>query len=140
MTQTIEQGALDHPNVKAIKAYQSAMAQGDVESALHIFQPDVKYIVPGNNHLSGNYEGPQAVMGYFGRLMELTQGTYRITQQSWLVNDLEQVLLETHNYAELAGRSYEWDEAILFTFRDGKKARIDLFQANQAGVDEFFGK
>ncbi len=77
-------------------------------------------------------------MGYFGKLMEATAGTYAITAMNWLVCG-DKVLLETKNAATRAGHSLEWDEAILFEFIDGKKARIEMFQADQAAVDGFFG-
>ena len=133
-----ESGALNNSNVQAIRNYQAAMARGDRESAIKVFASDVKYSVPGHNRLSGNYEGPDQVMGHFQRIMEATKGTYRITDMIWLVNDEDQVLLETVNVAEIADRSLTWNEAILFTFKDGKKQNIALFQADQQVVDAFF--
>lgn len=138
-TVPIESGAINDSKVQAVKNYQAAMARGDKENAIKVFAPNVKYTVPGHNRLSGNYEGPEQVMGYFQRLMEITNGTYSITTMTWLVNDQDQVLLETVNNAEIADRFLTWNEAILFTFKDGKKQNIALFQADQQAVDEFFG-
>ena len=137
---TIETGALEHLNVKAVRNYQAAMAKGDFANAITVFDPEVTYTVPGNNILSGVYKGPEQVMGYLGKLMELTQGSYGISEMHWLVNDKEQVVLFIKNFADLRGRYYEWEETILFEFKNGKKYNIEHFQANQAGVDEFLGK
>lgn len=135
-----ESGALDHPNVGLVRDYQAAMARGDFEERASFFWPDVEYHVPGNNRLSGNFRGPEEVMGYFGRLMEMTGGTYRITDLRWMVDDEDRVVLVTRNQAEMGGRSHEWDEVILFEIQNGKKRRIYLFQADQEGVDEFYGR
>ncbi len=138
--QTIETGALEHPNVKAVRNYQAAMAKGDYASGVTVFDPEVTYTVPGNNILSGVYKGPEQVMGYLGKLMELTQGTYGISEMHWLTNDKDQVILFIKNSADLRGRSYEWEETILFEFKNGKKYNIEHFQSNQVGVDEFLGQ
>ena len=137
MTVPTMTGATTHPLVQKIMAYQRAMAAG-AKDAGSVFAADVRYIVPGQNVLSGEYSGPQAVMGYFGRLMELSAGTYAIDRMNWLVCQ-ERVILETVNRATVRGTELVWDEAILFYFRDGLKSRIELFQADQAAVDAFFG-
>jgi uncharacterized protein len=138
MTTTMR-GATDHPLVQKIIAYQAAMARQDFAEGGTIFAPDVVYVVPGNNPLSGRYEGPDAVMGYFGRLMEVTGGTYEISDMLWLTCD-DRVALSTRNKAMIGRQSLVWDETIVFEFVDGLKQRIDLFQADQGAVDLFFCK
>lgn len=139
MSDPIISGAVDHPLTQAIMRYQRAMAEGDVAGGRSIFRDDVIYVVPGDNLFSGTYHGPDDVMGYFGRLMEATGGSYAITAMNWLACG-NKILLETRNTASRKGRSLEWDEAILFEFVDGKKARIEMFQADQAAVDAFFAR
>jgi len=139
MSDVVETGAINHPHVQWIKAYQGAMASGDVAAGTTYFAPDVTYSVPGNNLLSGEFHGPEQVMEYFGKLMQLTGGTYRITHMQWLVNG-DQVLLATVNQATIGNRSLTWDEGILFEFKNGKKQRIVLFQADQDAVDAFYGQ
>jgi ketosteroid isomerase-like protein len=130
-------GALQHPLVQKIIAYQIGMASGDPDAS-SVFAPDVVYVVPGANALSGVHHGPDAVMGYFGQLMRRSGGTYRIDAMHWLVCG-DKVLLETRNAATVEGRSLTWDEALLFEFRDGRKQRIEMFQADQVAVDVLFG-
>lgn len=137
--QTIETGALEHPNVKIVRDYQAAMAKGDFAEGAAVFDADVIYTVPGNNLLSGIYQGPQAVMGYFGKLMEITNGTYGIGEMHWLVNENNQVALFIKNSADRDGKHLDWEETILFEFKNGKKYRIEHFQANQSEVDAFLG-
>lgn len=130
-------GAVDHPLVQKVIAYQAAMARQDFGEGAKVFAPDVVYTVPGSNQLSGRYEGADAVMGYFGRLMALTAGSYDITDMLWLACG-DRVALTTRNKAKIAARSLDWEEAIVFHFANGLKKDIDLFQADQAAVDAFF--
>ena len=136
---TIMRGATDHPLVQRIMQYQAAMANQDFAAGATIFAPDVVYVVPGSNPLSGTYQGPAAVMGYFGRLMAATHGTYEISEMLWLTCN-DRVTLSTVNTASIGANSLTWHEAIVFEFVDGVKKRIDLFQADQAAVDGFFGQ
>jgi hypothetical protein len=78
-------------------------------------------------------------MGYFGRLMEMTSGTYRISQMLWLVC-FDRVTLVTKNHATIDGADLDWDEALVFVFENGRKSRIELFQADQLSVDRFFSR
>jgi ketosteroid isomerase-like protein len=130
-------GAVDHPLVQKIIAYQGAMARQDFAEGTRIFASDVLYVVPGSNPLSGKYEGPEAVMGYFGRLMQITDGSYEISDMLWLTCE-DRVTLVTRNHATIAGHKFAWDEAIVFEFIDGVKKRVDLYQAEQVAVDHFF--
>ena len=137
-TAPIETGALDHPHVQLIRAYQAAMARGDSASAITVFDPEVTYHIAGNNQLSGDFTGPEPVMDYLGKLMQVTGGTYRITHMNWLVGPEGRVALVTRNQAAIADRSLTWDETITFEFKNDKKWRIDLYQADQAAVDAFY--
>jgi len=131
-------GALSDLKVRVIMDYQLAMARGDLATARQVFAPDVVYTVPGKSVLAGTYRGPEAVMGYLGRLIELTQGTYRISKMHWMVSD-DHVSLHTVNHAERGGRNLTWNEVIVFTFRAGKKAHIELLSADSYGFDAMFG-
>ena len=131
-------GMIDDPKVQAIMAYQQNVAVGNIDAARTIFDPEVVYIVPGKSVLAGTYRGPDAVMGYFARLMDLTGGTYTISAMHWLTST-DHVALFTTNQAERGGKTLSWTETIVFAFKDGRKTRIDLLSGDQYGVDAFFG-
>ena len=132
-------GNLDDPRVRAILSYQRQVAAGDLESARTIFWPDVIYTVPGRSMLAGTYRGPDEVMGYFGRLFALTDGSYAISRMHWLTS-ADQVGLATRNHATRDGHSLAWDELIVFTFVDGRKKSISHFSGDQYGVDALFSE
>ena len=130
-------GAVSDPKVQAILAYQQAIAEGRINDARQVFQTDVLYTVPGANSMSGEYRGADAVMGYFGRLMDLTGGTYAITAMHWMVSEDHEALM-TANTASRAGHALTWGEVLAFTFVDGRKSRIRHFVDDQAAVDALF--
>ena len=55
----------------------AAFNAGDVETLATLFSSDVIQHVPGHGPLAGTYKGIEAVLGYYGRLAELTDGTFR---------------------------------------------------------------
>ncbi|MBC8091687.1 MAG: nuclear transport factor 2 family protein [Pseudonocardia sp.] len=144
MSNTVETGPpvmagnLQDPRVQAVLAYQQQVAAGDLGAARTVFWPDVRYTVGGRNLLSGTYQGPDEVMGYFGRLFELTDGTYTISRMLWLTGG-DEVGLHSRNHATRGGRSLDWDELIVFRFVDGRKKEISHFSADQYGVDALLG-
>ena len=101
MAQPEMTGAVSHPLVQAIMAYQQAMATGDFAGGRQIFREGVVYVVPGENVFSGTYRGPDAVMGYFGKLMTETAGSYKSLRCSGLSAG-DKVLLETKNHGQAA--------------------------------------
>jgi len=117
------------------RSYQQAVAAGDLDSARQVFHPDVTYAVAGDSALTGTYRGPDAVMGYLGRLMELTRGTYTISRMRWVTSP-DRVGLLTLNHAERDGKRLSWDELIVFEFVDGLKKRISHFSGDQQSLDE----
>lgn len=130
-------GRVEDPRVQAVLAYQQAVAAGRLDEAREVFWDDVVYTVPGRSLLAGEYAGPEAVMGYLGRLMELTGGRYAISRMRWLTS-AGRVGLATRNHAERNGRTLSWDELIVFEFVDGRKKRISHFSGDQEGVDAVF--
>lgn len=130
-------GELDDPRVRAVLNYQRQVAAGDQEHAREIFWPDVTYSVPGTSLLAGTLNGPDAVMGYFAKLYELTDGTYAISRMHWLTSPTR-VALFTRNHASRNGATLSWDEVIVFTFVDGRKKKIEHFSGDQYRVDELF--
>lgn len=55
---------------------------------LNFFADDIVWHVPGRNPLSGDYKGKEEVLGFFGKLMELTQGSLKQEIHDMLANDL----------------------------------------------------
>ncbi len=73
-------GATTQPDDAAmmlVRQGYAAFNSHDTERLRALFATDVVQHVPGNGPLAGTYKGPDAVLGYYGRLAELTDGTFR---------------------------------------------------------------
>jgi len=77
----------EHSNVARIKDGYAAFAKGDFAVLNDLFAEDILWHEPGQNQLSGVYRGRDAVYGFFGRLMELTEGSIRVDLNTVFADD-----------------------------------------------------
>ena len=60
------------------KAY-AAFGSGDIATLLELIAPDCSWHVGGRSPLAGDYIGHDQILGYFGKLAEMTDGTFTAT-------------------------------------------------------------
>jgi ketosteroid isomerase-like protein len=77
VTRPADIAAPDDQWMTLVRRGYAAFNSGDVETLLDLFSKDVVQHVPGHSPLAGTYKGPEAVLGYYGKLAELTDGTFR---------------------------------------------------------------
>src|SRR5262249_55103134 len=77
----------EHPNVARIRDGYTAFAKGDFAVLTDLFAEDLLWHDSGRNQLSGDYRGREAVFGLFGKLMEVTEGSFRIDLRAVFADD-----------------------------------------------------
>jgi ketosteroid isomerase-like protein len=77
----------DHPNLEVMRRALKAFQTGDVPTLTQVFAQDVVWRVPGKNFLARDYRGQAEVFGLFGKLMELTNGTFALQPLDVFAND-----------------------------------------------------
>lgn len=63
--------------MKLVRRGYAAFNTGDVDTLRGILASDAVHHVPGSGPLAGTYKGPKQILDYYGRLAELTDGTFR---------------------------------------------------------------
>ena len=92
----------------------------------------------GSNQLTGDYRGHEAIMGIFGKLIEVTGGTLRL--------DIQDVLAQRHarhgagDRARRARRAAHSPSARsnIWHLADGKATEFWTFPEDSAAVDKIF--
>jgi ketosteroid isomerase-like protein len=82
--QTIDQAAR---NAARLEAGYEAFARGDLVAVEEMFATDAVWHVQRLGQLGGDHRGWPAILTFFGRSMELTEGTFRIEIREVLAND-----------------------------------------------------
>ncbi|RLE16955.1 MAG: hypothetical protein DRJ28_00375 [Actinobacteria bacterium] len=127
----------DHPNLERARAGYEAFAGGDLAAVSDLFSEDIVWHSGGNNMLTGDYVGKEAVLGFFGRLMQETGGSFSNDIHDMLANDDHGVALVTAS-ATRGDKSFEGHVAHIFHMRDGKMTEFWAFPEDQSLFDEFW--
>lgn len=127
----------DHPNLVSARRGYQAFADGDLATVGELLDDNIVWHVGGNNTISGDYEGKEAVLSFFGRLMQETGGSFKSDIHDMLANDEHGVALVTQS-ATRGGTSIEGPVVQVFHMRDGKMTEFWTFARDQSEIDEFW--
>jgi len=128
----------EHPNVARIRDGYAAFAKGDFAVLTDLFAEDLLWHDSGRNQLSGDYRGREAVFGLFGKLMEVTDGSFRIDLHALFADDEHGVALVGLT-ASRGGRSIKVNAVDVMHLRDGKVTEVWAIPADQYAFDEVLG-
>jgi ketosteroid isomerase-like protein len=128
----------EHPNVARIKDGYAAFAKGDFAVLNDLFAEDLLWHVGGRNQLTGDYRGREAVYGFFGKLMEVTEGSYHVDLHAVFADDEHGVALVVST-ASRGGRRIEVNEAHVVHLRDGKVTEFWDATTDAYALDELIG-
>jgi len=128
----------EHPNVARIRDGYAAFARGDFAALNDLFAEDLLWHVNGRSQFAGEYRGPEAVFGFFGKLMEVTEGSLRVDLHALFADDDHGVALVVTT-ASRGGRSVNVNVTHVFHMRDGKVVEFWDASTNQYAFDELIG-
>ena len=128
-----------HPNEAVMREAYAAFSAGDMDTLRSLFVEDAVWHVSGHNQLSGERRGVDAILGYFGELMEATNGTFRVDQLvDVLANDDRAVGIHVAA-GEKDGQTQQFSEVLVINMRDGKFAEAWEHEGDERAYDEFIG-
>ncbi len=130
----------EHPNEALVRRGYQAFSSGDMATLAEVMSPDVVQKVAGNNLVSGEYKGRDAVFGYYGRLMELTGGTLRVELQSAEAQGDDKVVARHQGTAQRNDKSISSAQTIVFTIANGQALELDQTSDDQAAEDAFWSR
>lgn len=83
----MSQSTTEVDRVQRLREGYDAFGRGDLEALRRLFAPDIVWHVVGNNPLSGDYRGIDAVFEFFGKVFTETGGTFKNDVHDVLAND-----------------------------------------------------
>ena len=128
-------GAQD--NGELIRSGYEAFSKGDMDTIARIFAPDIRWHISGRNQVAGTYSGQEETFALFGRLMELTGGTFSVSVHDLLASDDHVVVLAKES-ASRDGKSLEADDVHVWHLADGKAVEFWGIARDQSEVNEFW--
>ena len=129
---------MTHPNEDLVREVFAANRRGDIDALRNQYFADgIRLHYPGRSPLAGDHDGVAQVFGFFGRVFELSQGTFRTELHDVVANDEHAVALFTAR-ADRVGRRLEDRVVEVFHIRDGKATEAWIYPADLYVSDEFW--
>lgn len=125
------------PAMKLVRLGYNAFNDHDVEALRSLFSHDVMHHVPGTGPLAGTYKGVDAVLDYFGKLAERTDGTFRADLIE-VHGDGQGHVTAVHQLSAVRNGVKQVNHgSILFTFMGDKITDVLELNGDLPGFDAF---
>jgi ketosteroid isomerase-like protein len=125
---------------EVVTEFLNAVQQVNTEKLGQLLHPDVEWIQPGTNQLSGLKKSSEEVFQMVGKMFELSANTISLTAiNSISVNGNSIACLLQWNATSPSGKVLAVENIDVYTVEDGKIITAEVFTADQALEDEFWG-
>jgi ketosteroid isomerase-like protein len=124
---------------EVIVAYGSAWERGDPEAAWAFYADDVVMRLPGRGSVAGAHEGRDAVIAAIRSLLDRTStASAEVEVLDRLVSG-DRVAMVLREAVVRGDERLELRRVNVYRVEDDRITEIEIFEANQYEVDEFFG-
>jgi ketosteroid isomerase-like protein len=130
--------AMANANEDLVRQGYKAFGEGDMDTLRSLFAPDAVHVATGNNPLAGEYKGADAILGYYGKLFELSDGTFAAELETMKVESDDSVAATHRDKAKRGDKTLDQAETLTFTISGGKFTRIVENHSDQAAYDAFW--
>ncbi|MFD7444350.1 nuclear transport factor 2 family protein [Streptomyces sp. NPDC059909] len=115
----------EHPDSALVRRGYEAFGKGDWDTLASMMTADVVHHVPGDNPISGHHKGRDKVLELYGKVGELTHGTYRADLRTVAADGRGHVMAFHRTFAERGDRGIEMNNGLFFTIVGGKITDVD---------------
>jgi len=126
----------NHPNAVLARELWSATADGDADALGRLLAEDVVWRTFGNNPLTGEIQGPEAVLSYLATVGEEADDLCS-TLNSIYVND-DGAVIYFHISAAKGEKRLEVDYLLLFRLEQGQVVSALMAPVDQEANDTFW--
>ena len=127
-----------HPNEEVVRQGYKAFSEGDMDTLRSLFAPDAVHVATGSSQVAGEYNGVDAILAYYGKLFELSDGTFRAELENVKVEGDDTFVATHRDKGQRGGKTLDQDEDLTFTISDGKITRLVEKHSDQATYDAFW--
>lgn len=129
----------EHPDSALVRRGYEAFTTGDMDTVASLLTADCTHHSPGESQMSGHFKGRDNVMAHYGRLFELTGGTFRIELEGVYADGRGHVMATHKWHADHGDRGIEMRGGLFFTIIGNKISDIDECVEDIDEADAFWG-
>jgi len=140
--QTIEADKqhIDEP-IEVVKEFLTAYMIGDHQTFTELIHPDVIWIQPGDNRISGIKRSKSELLQMGAKMSEISARTLRLTDVKYFAAHGNTVVCILHwNAAQPSGVVLDIDNVDMYTVENGKIIMAKIFSEEIAEENAFWGK
>ena len=126
-----------HPNEDLVRRGYEAFSKGDLDTLGQLFADDIVWHAPGRSPIAGDYKGQDQVFQFFGKVAELTGGTFKVEPHDIVGND-EHVVALSKASGQREGKTLDDNTVQVFHVSDGKVTEVWGHAGDQYANDEFW--
>ena len=126
-----------HANEELVRSGYEAFQKADMEAVRALFADDIVWHVGGRSPLAGDYRGPDEVLGFLGRTMEMTGGSFSLEIHDLLANDEHGIALVLAR-GQRDGKTLDDRQVHVLHLRGGKVTEFWGHPGDQYALDEFW--
>jgi ketosteroid isomerase-like protein len=126
-----------HPNEDLLRKGYEAFQKADLDTLRQLFDANIVFHTPGRSPISGDQKGVDEVLGFFGRLVQETGGTFKIEVHDILANDEHGVALFRAT-GKRKGKTLDQNTVNVFHVRNGKVTEAWGHPEDLYAADEFW--
>lgn len=117
-----------------VEQLKGALKRGDLGRIPSFLARDATLVVSGGTGLSGPYRGREAIVGFLGKLAQLSRGTFRFRGER-LLSDGEVTIVVGHIACDRRDRHRTAPAILEVTVRDEEVVQLRAFHDGQPGID-----
>jgi ketosteroid isomerase-like protein len=129
----------EHPDVALVRRGYEAFSNADMATLSEIIAPDATQYQPGSSELAGEHKGLEAILDFYGRLANSTDGTFRVELEHLYADGQGRVVATHRATAERQGRRMDSRASLIFTVIDSKAFDIHGCLEDIDDWDAFWG-
>jgi ketosteroid isomerase-like protein len=135
MTEVPEMGAKE--DVALVRRGYEAFIAGDMDPLRELFTADAVWHTGGTGGLSGDKNGVDEILAYFGELRSRSQGTLKLTLEDVAAGDRYTIGVQS-NQAQRDGESLDQRTVIVFTISGDKVTEALEMAEDTAEASDFW--
>jgi ketosteroid isomerase-like protein len=111
----------DHPDIAVVKKGYEAFNSADIETLSGLIAEDaVQHMPEGKNQFSGDHKGRDNILAMYGKIAELTGGTFRATPNLFTTDGRGTVVVQHDYVGTRDGNDVGQPNALIFRVEGGK--------------------
>jgi ketosteroid isomerase-like protein len=124
-----------------VTEFLTAVQQGNMEKVGALVSPDIEWVQPGSNRVSGVKRSNTEVFGMIGKMFELSDSTLKLTSiKSISVNGNKVACLLHWNAAQPAGGILDVNNIDVYTVENGLITKAEIFTSDLEQENKFWGE